>query len=138
MNEEDKKIIDNLVGTNAEAPISVSATIYYRGAAITFTKRDPATKILPLLQSQMDAVDWAIDAKGSKGSWNKQTNDEIDKVSSLTNKPATANPSAPEIDKNTCPHAHVTLKQSSGKNKPENKGRYYNTCLDCGSFISWQ
>lgn len=36
-----------------------------------------------------------------------------------------------------CPHEHIAQKQSTGKSKPENAGRWYEACADCGKFIRW-
>ena len=45
---------------------------------------------------------------------------------------------APKVDQDSCKHEKVTTKQSSGHNKPENKGRYYKACLDCNKFLGWE
>lgn len=62
--------------TKNEAPISVSSTVYYRGVAIIITKRSPDVSIEPLLEQQMKVIDWMLDTKNAKPSWNEQTNKE--------------------------------------------------------------
>jgi len=118
------------MNTNAESPQSVTTQFYYKGFSILLTKRDSDIKVMPLLTDAMTSIDWAIE-QGLKPSWNEDTNKQA-------STPAVRPQNAPKLDKNDCVHEHITTKQSSGRSKPENKGRYYNTCLDCGSFISWQ
>ena len=60
-----------------EAPMSVSITIYYRGVSMTITKRDSDAKIQPLVVSQMKLIDWMLDEKQAKPSWNSETNKEV-------------------------------------------------------------
>lgn len=63
--------------THSEAPMSVSSTLYYRGVSITITKRDGEAKIKPLVEKQLEMIDWMLDEKKCKPSWNQQTNEEI-------------------------------------------------------------
>ena len=65
------------MSSGEEAPISVSSTVYYRGVSIIITKRDPEAKIKPLIESQLTMINWMLDEKECKPSWNKQTNGEI-------------------------------------------------------------
>lgn len=60
--------------TGMESPQSVSAVLYYRGVSITITKRDGETKIKPLVESQLQLIDWMIDEKACMPSWNPDTN----------------------------------------------------------------
>ena len=64
--------------SNSEAPISVSSTVYYRGVSMIITKRDPEEKIKPLIESQIEMIDWMLDDKECKPSWNSQTNKEVE------------------------------------------------------------
>lgn len=81
MNTEDMKLADESLAeeleTGTESPMSVSSVIYYRGVSITATKRTPTAKILPLLESQMKMIDWALDEKKCLPSWNLETSKEI-------------------------------------------------------------
>ena len=36
-----------------------------------------------------------------------------------------------------CPHTNQEVRESSGAKNPENKGRKYMFCNDCGKFIKW-
>lgn len=69
---------DNM-STNEEAPMSVSSTVYYRGVSVIITKRDPEAKIKPLIESQLEMIDWMLDEKKSLPSWNMETNKELHK-----------------------------------------------------------
>lgn len=60
-----------------EAPISTSSVLYYRGVAITITKRDPTVEIKTLIGQQLSLIDWMLDEKEALPSWNKQTNEEF-------------------------------------------------------------
>lgn len=59
--------------TNAEAPVSVSTTIYYKGFSVMITKRDPDVKHERLIEDQLAMLDWLID-RGVKPSWDEETN----------------------------------------------------------------
>lgn len=63
--------------TGTESPMSVTSVIYYRGVSISVTKRTPNAKVLPLLESQMKMIDWALDEKKCLPSWNLETAKEI-------------------------------------------------------------
>lgn len=62
------------MSSNMESPQSVSSVVYYRGVSITITKRDVEVKIQPLIEDQIKLIDWMLDQKGAKPSWNEETN----------------------------------------------------------------
>ena len=62
------------MSSNSEAPASVSSVVYYRGVAMTITKRDPEVSIKPLVEKQMEMIDWTLDEINCKPSWNEETN----------------------------------------------------------------
>jgi hypothetical protein len=60
-----------------EAPMSTSSVVYYRGVAVTITKRDPEIEIKPLIEQQFKLIDWALNEKKALPSWNMETNKEL-------------------------------------------------------------
>lgn len=63
--------------TGQEAPISVSCVVYYRGVAVTITKRDPDQEIKTLVEQEFRLIDWALEEKLALPSWNQETNKAI-------------------------------------------------------------
>lgn len=120
-----------------EAPMSVSSVVYYRGVSMTITKRDSTIKIKPLIESQMEMIDWALDQKDCKPSWNEETNKQYQQseksptASRMHYKPQGG------LSQEDCPHEYIDKRQSTGMSKPENKGRWYKVCSDCKKFLGW-
>lgn len=68
---------------------------------------------------------WLVQTYGSKQSYASKEYKKADEEQKKDKKDCTHPPDA------------TTIKTSSGRSKPENAGRRYKSCLDCGSFISW-
>lgn len=131
--DEDAKEVNKPMSTELpEAPMSISTTAYYKGFSMMITKRDPEVKVLPLIESQMKMIDFLIE-QGCKPSWNDDTN-----TKHSGNGYAARQPAAKVVNTADCTHEHKADKQSSGHNKPENKGRRYVSCMDCKKFIGWK
>lgn len=77
------------MSSNSEAPQSVSSVVYYRGVAMTITKRDTEALIKPLIEAQMKMIDWALDEKACKPSWNEETNKQMLAKNTNVNHPET-------------------------------------------------
>lgn len=80
MTTEDTKAIDEVLRdvtdaprTGLESPMSITTTAYYKGFSMMITKRDSTAKILPLLEKQIELVDWLVE-HDFKPSWNEDTN----------------------------------------------------------------
>ena len=43
-----------------------------------------------------------------------------------------------KVNQETCPHENKGQKKASGFNKPENKDKIYDYCLDCNKFLNWK
>jgi hypothetical protein len=104
--------------TGSEAKVSISSVIYYRGVSVTITKRDPDVTIRPLIEAQLKTIDWLLDEKGAKPSWNEDTNKQA-KQTNQDVAPATAwqkpeQPLTPEQQAEmiitTCPIHNVQMK----------------------------
>lgn len=104
-----------------EAPASATVKFWIKGYGVLFTMRDE--KANPLLRKVSMVVDYA-ESHGWKNTWEKDGNG----VAKATTK----------ADPDSCSHQNVGQKKASGHNKPENKDRVYNYCLDCNKFMGWK
>lgn len=109
--------------TNSEAPISVNSTIYYRGVSTSVTKRDPEMSIddyKKLIQEQLDVIDWLLDVKNAKPSWNKETNNDVQRdsneawINQGAGAPMTPQQQAVQAEV-VCPIHNVPMKWVDGK-----------------------
>lgn len=130
MSKEEIKEVTN------EAPESLHIDAYYKGYHVGLTKRASDAKLKPYIDSAMEMIDYLI-SKEWKPSWNEDTNQALTKKTFVAQPVASQPYAKSNVDQATCKHLHVTMKQSSGHNKPENKGKFYNTCLDCNKFMGW-
>ncbi len=112
----------NMNNNLPEAPISVSVTIYYRGCSIMVTKRSGEEKIQPLVEQQMALIDWALDVKGCKPSWNEDTNKKLgekkDDGNTSGNEAWLDKQTIPDVSNMKCPRCNGPIAWSSNKNKP--------------------
>ena len=97
-----------------EAPASATIRVYIDGYSTLLTMR--STKVKDVIAQTEYIVNYAK-SKGWKTTWDKED----------------AKPS-----QDTCEHKDKTTKVSSGHNKPENKGRKYESCLTCNKFLNWK
>lgn len=123
-----------------EAPLSTTVRGFYKGYSVLLTMRDPEIDGKPLLQKSMSAIDW-MEQNDFKPDWR-----ETEPTTQPSQPPLPmATATAPKVhykdpqsvDQATCPHEHVTQKQSIGKSRPENKGRWYEQCATCNKFLKW-
>lgn len=107
------------MNTGEEAKISISSVVYYRGVAVTITKRDPDISIRPLIEAQLKTIDWLLDEKEALPSWNAETNKQVAGVQT----PGT--PAAQPITNNIamCPKCLSPLVSGVTKN-----GKKYQKC----------
>lgn len=123
MDNEDAKWIEESVEKPViempEAPGSIHIDSYLKGFHVGWTKRLVDNKLGKELFN-IKAFIKGLKDEGFKPSWNEQTNESI----------------APTPQ--DCPHLHKEAKVSSGFKKPENKGKIYESCLDCKKFIGWK
>lgn len=127
---------DEVKEVSTEAPESMHIDAYYKGFHVGLTKRATDAKMKPYVDAAMTTIDYLVE-QGWKPSWNEDTNQSFNQSTRQSGYKASGTIKKNAVDQNTCQHEHVTMKQSTGHNKPENKGRYYNSCLDCNKFLGW-
>lgn len=69
-----------------ESPQSASFVVYYKGVSLTVTQRDLTVDMKPLMKQQFDNIDFALSC-GALPSWNKDTNEQIAKQTSIPVEP---------------------------------------------------
>lgn len=84
---------DEEVNDMSEAEKSISSVVYYRGVSTTITRRDDEVDLKPMLEKQLNMIDWLLDDKGCKPSWNEDTNKvALDKDPDWVREPAVGQP----------------------------------------------
>ena len=105
-----------------EAPTSMTMRVWIKGYGVMLTVRD--NKMSSLLKKTETMVDYAISHKWEP-TWEKRISTPIERKT------------IEKINQKTCEHIRTGQKKSSGFNKPENKDRVYEYCIDCNKFLHW-
>lgn len=113
---EDTKNIDNypleiFFSTDGKHTVSIKSTVKYR---------DLAMKVGQEMYDQLES-------KYGK----KPTNNGAARSNGVSE------PKKATVDQENCGHAMFSMKESSGHNNPENKGKRYKVCLDCDKWLGW-
>ena len=127
--EDITEAVEDIFGKNyPEAPASMNVTAYYKGYKVQLTQRDPNVPLNKHMANAMTAINWMVE-NGFKPSWADDTNKQ--------NGQSTMQKFDKQMgDQDNCDHVE-TVKQSTGHNKPENKGKYYKSCIKCNKWMGW-
>ena len=111
----------------SESPASSNVKVWIDGYGVMFTLRGAT---MNTVVSNMTTLIEYAKKKGWKTSWMEDKEQEVTRQDDTE--------SQKEEIQEDCKHINITTKRASGFNKPENKGKLYEACLDCNRFLNWK
>lgn len=85
--------------TGQESPMGVTSQIWYRGVSMMITRRSESAQLSPLIEKQMQMIDWLLDVKQCKPKWDEvPVNTKASPNTSWLDKPVD-----PPANLGTCP-----------------------------------